>query len=68
MSVDGDADVVRGVLVQSTDVVTERRRTQHAAVLDHMAADRLVAHLEAAYLHQHVLRHRPFNLTVTHTS
>jgi len=60
---DVDADVVGSVLVQSIDVVTERRRTQDVAVLDHVAANSLVAHLESTHLHQAVLRHWPHNLS-----
>ena len=42
--------------------MTERRRTQHVTVLDHVAADSLVAHLEPAHVPQTVLRNRPYHL------
>jgi len=48
--------------VQSSDVVTERRRTQNATVLDHVTANSLITHLERAHLRQAVLRDRPHNL------
>jgi len=58
-----DADVVDGVFVQSSDVVTESRRTEDATVLDHVAANSLIADLKAPHLHQAVLQHRPHNLS-----
>ena len=63
-----DADVVGGVLVQSSDVVTERRRTEDVTILNHVAAYSLIANLEAAHLHQAVLGHRPFNLSYSQST